>query len=122
MIIFGLVVILVAFGPSGSFIGIFVGVFFGGFGIYLLVDRSGEGKEFDRERVAGQRILSFVAGSDDVVSLKNMARKLDVSEYKVRVVIEEAVEGGTLVGQFYNEGRTFITNKALRKKITDRFE
>jgi len=67
-----------------------------------------------------ERIIGLVAGSGDVVVLGDVAKGSDILEGEVRAVIEEAVGGGVLVGQFSNDGRTFITDEALQRIVKDK--
>jgi len=100
-------------------------------GGYVTVRRRRKEKEtqaaFERRRSDAQavaelrrRILEFVMGSGDVVVLGDVAGGLNVSEGEVKAVIEEEVRGGVLVGRFSNDGRTFITDEVVRRRIEDR--
>ena len=91
-------------------------------GSYVSVQR--RRREREALAVAGrrERIIGLVAETGEASVLSDVAKGLDVSEDMVRVVIEETVEGGVLVGQFSNDGRTFITGETLRKQLKDRLE
>ncbi len=75
-----------------------------------------------RERRRKGIIISMIARSEEIVALEDVAKSLDISEVEVRAIIEEAISGGVLVGQFSNERRTFITDDAFKKIMKDKLK
>ena len=64
-----------------------------------------------------RRIIQIVQWSDEAIFLENMSKDLGVSEESLRAIIEEEVEGGELVGQYTNDGRSFITDDVFRRYL-----
>ena len=57
-----------------------------------------------------------------MVVLEDVAGDLNASMGEVKAVVEEAVEGGVLAGQFSNDERTFITDEVFRRTMKDKLK
>ena len=111
-------------------VGVVGAVLVGGGG-YVLVQRRRREEEMrtETERVEREtqlavelrkRIIGLVERSDEVVVLEYVAKTLNVSEDKVKTVIDEAIGDGILVGRFSNEGHTFITDDIIKRIMKDK--
>ena len=97
-------------------------VIFGGRG-YVTVKRwLREQKEAQTASELRERILALVTGSVDAVVINDVARGLEISEDDVKRILEEAICGEVLMGQFSNDRRTFIANDVFRRIVKDKLK